>query len=238
MKNKLKNLIEEKDKNNTIIYDLKEKYNNRFNYFNKIEYNPESLEQYKKETNKLNNDIEIAKIKNSIIDNNIDYICDNIAINDLIPILHKYDNKRIGDKTRNRMREEIKSYCLKNYDIQCNLWYKIDNWVSTTYVTINFTFSKKDTNYYNGKISDLEYNLTIKVDNNTTSYDFYGENNYNKKYVNDIDKQAEKLYLDRKTVIAKIEKETKKLNSLIDNYNKNMTNHLSNKSIKNIEVIS
>ena len=152
----------------------------------------------------------IYNIKENIIYNNIIISIYNKYKDDINNIMLKYENKNIGEKTKEKIQNEIKDL-LKNDDNFKNddifIYVKNDyNSYNRYYLSIHIEISKKE-NYPDGGYRFIyQYKLSINYGKYTNVY----ENIENKKY---IDVMAIYSYNDEKVLFSSMFDEIEKNNN-------------------------
>lgn len=229
--------------------NLQEKY---FNTRRLLQNTNEMSQAIKQEELKNSDDIRKVSIKSSEFDNLVEIansiderkarnnLLQNILINNLLSIQQdllqialdyfkeNYKNKRLGEKTKQKYKNEIVNLISKNYniDVYCYLMQRI-TYNNTTEYTISIYY--KDY-YYNSTLKNEKviYNITKDED-----HQYY----YNKiDYVdtNNIDQYAEKLYQNFTNYHEELKTLEKKLNDKIDTNNSLCVGALSYKRYNHI----
>ena len=157
-----------------------------------------------------------AKLKMNILTNNIVNMLIVEEFDNIINTLKKYQNKRIGEKTREKIQEDIKSLSdafdfvyMRNgcYSWDCNNW--------TLYIELKnetFTHSKV-------KIK-LEFDYYKNYYQDTQGYMIYINGNSKEKYIyrHDIDTLANNIINDYNKTKQEIEELKKQANSKMDSF--------------------
>ena len=155
------------------IKELEEKtvylYNNNYDEFLK---NDEMIK-------KLKSKIELNNLKIAILKNNIHYLFKN----DFAPLeekmLNYWETKKIGEKTKEKIENEIKEYFKNNYDVNVGNYISIKN----DYYSKSFEIGLYFLNDNNFRDYTLEYNEEFTINLSKSKY-----NNYElvKCYTNNI----------------------------------------------------
>lgn len=232
---------------NTNIYKLEEEKkeinNNYFTYYEKLEsLKDRTEEERKKEIEKLNkereeknkklllldNKINQKTIEKNLIYNNIIYLFYKNYHNNIINIMEKYQNKNIGEKTKEKIQEELKEL-LKQDNIFTSVYYSFGRYSHDIY-ELNFTIyenEKAQKNYSYNKITfnivmckyydesdQQKYNNYYIYRNETTCQNIINNNkiwnnNTQYEYIKDTNTQA-------KIILKECKKSIKKVNDLIN----------------------
>lgn len=203
--NKIK--IEELKRDN---YNLKEKikrldektaylYNNNYDEFLK---NDETIKKYKKK-------IELNNLKIAILKNNIHYLFKN----DFAPleekILNYWENKKIGEKTKEKIENEIKDFFKNNYDVNIGDYINVKN---SSYYSKSFEVVLYFLNDNNYRDFILEYNEDFKIEysksqhNNFELVKSYYNNIIEYVELKDLNNKAKELFKEYNKTKEKIEK--------------------------------
>jgi hypothetical protein len=175
----------------------------------------ENYEDYKKRDKEISDKIKINNTMQEILLNNFLYIQQEL-LNELLEIYKtKYINKRIGEKTKEKIQDDFNSYILDNYNIECYCYIK----QNTTY---NYELETRIYLYF----KDLYYQYELKQEeirfNNTTQeqYLYY----YNKiDYTNteEIEEKAKELRNNYNKTIEKIKELKKEIEKAREENNNN-----------------
>lgn len=229
---KISNKIDKIKKDIDIIWDEKEKLllnsNGTFNknIFDKIELN-QKYQSLTEESEKLNKKQKILEIEYRIVENNNYYILGQYTINEIYPILHKYDNKKIGEKTRLKIYQEIEEKVTKDISKDLNVYvniYREYEWSSYKTLKLDFTFSLKD-DYKRGYVLIIDmYSETHKINTNFKNF-IYSE---------DTAKDAKTFYNNRLKLNDEINKTIEKYQDKISNFNKTAIGNLQTYRLETI----
>lgn len=188
--------------------------------------NYEKFSENEKTIKKYNKQLELNKIKESIIKNNIHYLfkMDFEGIKE--KILDYFINKKIGEKTKEKIENEIKEYFKNNFKIKIGC-YIIQNEYSNYEYTrkefkIGFYFLNEDdyrdfTLGYNEEFS-IEFNIEIRKNQENIIKTYYFNNINDYIELKDLNKQAIKLLNEYNKTLEKIEKSRKQLKEVYHNF--------------------
>ena len=205
----LKENIKELEKIKKENYKIKEN-NNKLELI-KVELYHNNYEEFTKNDNIIKNNkkkIEINNLKIAILKNNIHYLFRNDFEGIKAKILDYYENKNIGEKTKNKIEEEIKKYFKDNYNVNICCYIGIEKDDYKYEMKIEFAFLS-DEGY---RSYTLEYNEEYKIIFEKRKYNNYELKiyNYNNivEYVTikDLNKKAKELFKEYTKTIEKIEK--------------------------------
>lgn len=195
------------------------------------------LEKKKKEAKKQVLQIEKGLILNNLY-NLINFDFKKIIYND---IFYKYTSKNIGDKTKEKIFNEVKDYFKNNYNIDV-YFYFIRNYNCNGFLyDIDFKIALIDTQkQYNNKI--LEYSTCLYMDgateyhiNDLLKVKYNNENghfiyNYDENFIYNIidntEEEAKKIYTTSKKLNKKIDKLLKEFETLKKENNALFKNNL------------
>ena len=146
-KNDTYKLEEEKrniNDNYILYYDLMQELKDKPEEERKKEiekYNKQQEERQKKLIS-INNNIDIKTIEDNLIYNNIIYLFKENYHNKIMNIMEKYQNKNIGEKTKEKIQEEI-TELLKNDNIYASVYFSFGSYSSDIY-NLNFTIYRTE----------------------------------------------------------------------------------------------
>ena len=207
------------------------------------EYNKQQ-EEREKQVKLLNNKIDILTIQKNLLYNNIIYLFYKNYHNKIMEIMEKYQNKSIGEKTREKLQNEIKeelkkdnlfinvyfsfgSYSCDIYQLNFTIYQTEEEQKNYSYNKIGFTFNLCD--YYQDKDKESYKNYFIyrndKTSLNIINNNKIWDNNEQYNYINDTRKQATIILKESKKSIEKVKKlikqaaeEREKQNNLLNQY--------------------
>ena len=187
--------------------------------YEKFSENEKTIKKYKKQ-------LELNKIKESIIKNNIHYLfkMDFEGIKE--KILDYFINKKIGEKTKEKIENEIKEYFKNNFDVKisCYITQKASIYYDYTRKGFKIVFYfLNDDGYksyilnYNEEFS-IEFEIEVKEnqENNIKTYYYNNINDYIE--LKDLNKQTIQLLNEYNKTIEKIEKSRKQLKEVYHNF--------------------
>ena len=187
----------------------------------------ETILKYCEKEGKIADDMNIIDIAIQIAKNNIDLSLNEIVEKELIPIIQKYKNKRIGEKTKEKIGNEIKEYVKNKYNFIVYFHMYQEYYFSG--VRISFNFYTED----NIKIGHIEKASNEKEYNENTFnnlYNCYCNLDYN--YINDVKEYAKTLYIKTIKSKKKIDDLRKQIDDEKNKINKSLINHLNDYRIK------
>ena len=124
---------------------------------------------YDKKIKKCNEKLELNNLKIAILKNNIHYLFRN----DFAPleekILNYWETKKIGEKTKEKIENEIKEYFQNNYNVNVSNYISIKN----DYYSQEFEIVLYFLNDNNFKDFTLEYNEEFKIILSKSKYNNY-----------------------------------------------------------------
>lgn len=196
-----KMLMQDVNTNLQTLKEEEEKLYNNYKYNYKI-----SLDDYSKQTKEINNNIKILYTMQEIILNNFLHMQQQL-LKELLGIYKdKYINKRIGEKTKEKIQEEFNNYILNNYNIE-----------SYCYINTRYNYNDEEIEIFlYFKDMYYQYELKqekIKYNKNTQEEYYYYYNEIEYTPTEEIEEKAEKLYNDYIESMQKI----KELKAQIEN---------------------
>jgi len=226
----LKKLNEEKETTKKEIEEIEQNFHKLWEELKENKDKKDNNEIAQKQLNTLNEEekqkhdiLSLIEYQKSNINNNIDLLFNEIVEKELYNILHGYDNKKIGEKTKEKIRETLKNYVNNNYgyDVYFSFYKEYD--FSRDY-KVNFDFTLKNSYVSISKITKSMEIETKKI------HDYFTNLNYNYIELKDIKKYSKKMLDDRRKATEKIEKLKKEIEETRNNYNgiyaKNKTDYL------------
>ena len=186
----------------------------------------------------LEKELKILEIQKVLVSNNIVKLFIDKYNSGIIEILKKYENKNIGEKTTEKIEEEIKDY-LKDVEIE--------------YIYFRLNKNNYDSDYHFGYLSinlkhintiKYEFNLYRNYDKNYNYYDIYNQEStifcsskdmifQNYEYIEDTKKQATYIYNLSKKQKEKVEKLKEEMKEIRNNLNNEISNLKLNDSLIN-----
>lgn len=153
------------DNKNEELKEIEEKYKTFLRGLNFGNFKDEDIKNecknYEKKEKELKENLTILKIQKVLVSNNIVKLFIDKYNSGIIDILKKYENKNIGEKTTEKIKEEIKDY-LNDLEIE--------------YIYFRLNKNNYNSEYNLGYLS-IEFNNLIKI-----KYEFKLYSNYDKKY--------------------------------------------------------
>lgn len=193
----------------------------------RTEEEEQTLLQYCEKEGQIVDDMNIIDLAIQITRNNIDLSLNEIVEKELIPIIQKYKDKRIGKKTKEKIGNEIKEYIKDKYNFI--VYFNMYQEFYFTCIEISFNFYTED-NKHIGCIkkgsNEKEYNEQA-FDN---LYNWYESLDYN--YINDVRDYAKTLYIKKIKSKKKIDDLRKQIDDEKNNINKSLRNHLTDYRLK------
>lgn len=189
------------------------------------------LEDYKAEQekeNKIRERITINGIKRALLKNNLHYFLKQGFLNVQQEMLEIYENKNIGEKTREKMQDRIKENFKTNFDIKINC-----SICSTTY-GLEFSLLFSDKNGCND-LKILNYTEAFKI-----LFEKYAHNDYKTqiKYnydlndcltIKDLTPKAKELHKEHRKTVEKIKKLNEQQKAIYENFKQYKTGFLYEK---------
>lgn len=209
-------------------------------------YYKEETEEEKQKTIDLYNKRKMLSLKLNLQFNNTSYIFLKLYENEFRKVMEKYENKNIGEKTKEKIQEEIKTLLYQNKDFSNCEIYPYFNGDFQNY-NISIEIRKKQGEKY---IYDFKYKFEKKTSYNcyedatkvfyytySTSDFSYCYNSINDLfYIGDTTKEAKRIIKEEERNKKKIEEKKEELKKLVKNYNNFITsynlNEEKNKSYK------
>lgn len=191
-------------------YEIKEKINNLVDKSTELYHkNYDQFTENEKTIKKYKNTMELNKLKIAILKNNMHYLFRNDFEGVKNQMIDFYENKKIGEKTKEKMQDIIKEYFKNNYNINIACWISFTaNYNGPCGLEFNFYFLNEE----GYKSYVLEYNEEFKIIFEKKSYNNYelSINYYHNiiEYVElkEIDKKAKELLKEYNKTVEKIEK--------------------------------
>ena len=224
----LNNEYKEKEKDAKKVAEEKGTYRGTLPLFKeRTEEEEQTLIQYCKKEGKIVDDMNIINLAIQITKNNIDLSLNEIVDKELIPIIQKYKNKRIGEKTKEKIANEIKEYVKEKYNFI--VYFNMYQEFYFTGIRVSFDFYNKD----HKRIGNIDKSSNEKEYNENTFsnlYNYYCNLDYS--YINNVKEYAKKLYIEKIKSKEKIDELRKQIDNERNNINKHLYNHLNDYRIK------
>ena len=223
----LNNEYKEKQKDAKKVAEEKGTYRGTLTLFKeRTEEEERILLKYCEKEGKIAEDIKIIDLAIQVAKNNIDLSLNEIVDKELIPIIQKYKNKRIGEKTKEKIANEIKEYIKEKYNFI--VYFNMYQEFYFTGIRVSFDFYDKD----HKKIGNIEKASDEKEYNQNTFNNLYNYNvNLDYNYINDVKEYAKTLYNEKTKSKEKIEELRKQISNERNNINKHLYNHLNDYKI-------
>lgn len=181
----------------------------------KISINDKNYKEFNKQCNELTRCKNINKTSREIILNNFLHIQQKLLYELLEIFKNKYINKRIGEKTKEKIQNDFDNYILDKYNIECYSHIK-------QAINYNNEFETKISLYF----KDLYYQYELKQEEirynhfDNTSYLYY-YNEVEFVAVEKIKEKAEILYNNYNESMQKIRELKKQIENIREDNNKN-----------------
>ena len=206
----------------------KRKYRGTLTLFKeRTEEEEQTLLQYCEKEGKIADDMNIIDIAIQVAKNNIDLSLNEIVDEELIPIIQKYKDKRIGEKTKEKLANELKEYIKDKYNFI--IYFNMFQEYYFTSVRLLFEFYTED-NKKIGTIDKVSEEKNINKDTFDKVYNYYCNLDYN--YINDVKEYAKILYIETIKSKKKIDDLRKQIDDEKNNINKSLINHLNDYRVK------
>ena len=219
----LGNEYKEKERDAKEAAEEKRKYRGTLTLFKeRTEEEEETLLQYCEKEGKIADDMNIINLAIQITKNNIDLSLNEIVDKELIPIIQKYKNKRMGEKTKEKIGNEIKEYIKNKYNFI--VYFHMYQEFYFTGIRLSFDFYTEN----NIQIGNIEKASDEKEYNEKTFdnlYNYYCNLDYN--YINDVKDYAKTLYIETIKSKKKIDDLLKQIDNEKNKINKSLINHLN-----------
>ena len=224
----LGNEYEEKERDAKKVAEEKRTYGGSLTLFKeRTEEEEQTLLQYCKKEGQIVDEMNIIDLAIQIAKNNIDLSLNEIVEKELIPIIQKYKDKRIGEKTKEKIGNEIKEYIKDKYNFI--VYFNMFQEYYFTGIRISFNFYTNN----NIKIGHIEKCSDEKGFNENTFnnlYNYYCNLDYS--YINNVKEYADKLYISMQDSKKKISDLRKQIDDEKNKINDLLKNHLNNYRVK------
>lgn len=219
----LGNEYKEKERDAKKVAEEKRTYKGSLTLFKeRTEEEEETILKYCEKEGQIADNMNIINLAIQVAKNNIDLSLNEIVEKELIPIIQKYKDKRIGEKTKEKIGNEIKEYIKHKYNFI--VYFHMYQEFYFTGIRISFNFYTED----NIKIGCIEKASDEKGYNENTFndlYNYYCNLDYN--YINDVKDYAKILYIETIKSKKKIDDLLKQIDNEKNNINKLLRNHLN-----------
>lgn len=226
--NKLNELNEEYN----VIYKNEKEYIKKCSFKDRLESTEVSNAINEFDSNLKDNikERDILVYEKNVIYNNIDLILMDIIKCELLPILKKYEGKAVGEKTKEKMKNDIKSYILDHYNLNCyfNIYKKYD----FSSILLSFSFYKADNSV---RINKSNIELGTNVNNyNEIIYNmdklqpYYVNYDYKFVELESVSGYASNLYNMRVLTENTVKKLNDEISKLKSDFNSYCLNNLNN----------
>ena len=219
----LGNEYKEKERDAKKVAEEKRTYKGSLTLFKeRTEEEEETILKYCEKEGQIADNMNIINLAIQVAKNNIDLSLNEIVEKELIPIIQKYKDKRIGEKTKEKIGNEIKEYIKHKYNFI--VYFHMYQEFYFTGIRISFNFYTED----NIKIGCIEKASDEKGYNENTFndlYNYYCNLDYN--YINDVKDYAKILYIETIKSKKKIDDLLKQIDNEKNNINKLLRNYLN-----------
>ena len=224
----LNNEYKEKEKDAKKVAEEKGTYRGTLPLFKeRTEEEEEILLRYCKKEGKIADDMNIINLAIQVAKNNIDLSLNEIVDNELIPIIQKYKDKRIGEKTKEKIANEIKEYVKEKYNFI--VYFNMYQEFYFTGIRLSFDFYTED----HKKIGTIDKASDEKEYNQNTFNNLYNYNvNLGYNYIYDVKEYAKTLYNEKIKSKEKIDELRKQIDNEKNKINKSLINHLNDDRLK------
>ena len=226
--NKLNELNNEYD----VIYKNGTEYIKKYSFKDRLE-STEVSNAINEFNNNLKDNIkkrDILVYEKNVIYNNIDLVLMDIIKCELLPILKKYEGKLVGEKTKEKMKNDIKSYVLDHYNLTC--YFSIYKKYEFSSILLSFGFYELDNNYVRINKRDIELDTNVKEFNNVIYdidklYPYYADYKYKYVELESVKDYANNLYNMRVLTENNIKKLNDEISKLKNDFNSYCLNNLN-----------
>ena len=161
------------------------------------------------ELNELEKQLDVNRLSNNLINCNIIIVFSNLYKNKIIQILNKYVKKRVGEKTKDKIEEEIKALD-KNIN---HVYINTGEYIHNNYVYMSF--SKFDLKIeFTKNIKDNWLNEKKELINNIDNVE-----NDNYSYIDNIKELAIQKINDKKKIKKEVEEQIEQLKKKVREFN-------------------
>lgn len=216
------NVIYKNEKNYISKYSFKERLENTevYNTINEFDFNLK--DNIKKR--------DILVYEKNVIYNNIDLILTDIIKCELLPILKKYEGKLVGEKTKEKMKNDIKTYILEHYNLNC--YFSIYKEYEFSSILLSFSFYEVGNKYVRINKRDIELDTDVKEFNNViydidNLYPYCASYDYKYVELDNVKGYASNLYNMRVLTENNIKKLNDEISKLKQDFNSYCLNNLN-----------
>ena len=224
----LGNEYKEKERDAKEVAEEKRTYKGSLTLFKeRTEEEEETILKYCEKEGKIADDMNIIDLAIQITKNNIDLSLNEIVEKELIPIIQKYKNKRIGEKTKEKIGNEIKEYVKNKYNFI--VYFNMYQEYYFSGIRISFDFYDEE----HKRIGNIDKSSNEKEYNENTFnnlYNYYCNLDYS--YINNVKEYAKTLYIETIKSKKKIDDLRKQIDNEKNKINKSLINHLNDYRIK------
>lgn len=193
----------------------------------RTEEEEKTILKYCEKEGQIVDNMNIIDLAIQITRNNIDLSLNEIVEKELIPIIQKYKDKRIGEKTKEKIGNEIKEYIKDKYNFI--VYFNMYQEFYFTGIRISFDFYDE----YHKRIGNINKSSNEKEYNQDTFNNLYNYNvNLDYNYINDVKEYAKTLYIKTIKSKKKIDDLQKQINNEKNKINKSLKNHLNDYRLK------
>ena len=201
-----RNKIQELKQKNYNIKKEREIFDSQARYLYNNDY--EGHCENDKKIKKCNERMELNNIKIAILKNNIHYLFRNDFAALEEKMIDYWENKKIGEKTKEKIENEIKDFFKNNYDVNIRGYVSVKNDYYSQEFKVTLYFLNED----NCKDYTLNYNEEFEIIYSKSKYNDYElvksyySNIVEYIEIKDIEQEAKKLLKDYNKTKEKIEK--------------------------------
>lgn len=224
----LGNEYKEKERDAKEVAEEKRTYKGSLTLFKeRTKEEEDTIISYCEKEGQIADDMEIINLAIQVAKNNIDLSLNEIVDKELIPIIKKYKDKRIGEKTKEKIRNEIKEHVKDKYDL--TVYFNMYQEYYFSGIKISFNFYTED----NIKIGYIEKCSDEKTYNEKTFNSLYNYCcNLDYNYINNVKEYADKLYISIQDSKKKISDLRKQIDDEKNKINDLLKNHLNDYKVK------
>lgn len=124
------------------------------------------IEEREKQEKQEKQQEEKRKLKECILIDNLYYITHHYIFEDIKTIFNKYITKNIGDKTRDKIQNEIEEFIKNKYNIDISIYIRRDIWIRSYEYQISLHYNDFEHEY---QVND-NIKITYRIEDNNYSY--------------------------------------------------------------------